>query len=217
MKMNFIRSLIRVLVPSFIKKPLKSYYKSRGTIRKAKKLLKSNNTIKLEIGSGPKTGTNGWATMDLCDGCDLYWDLNNKIPFPDNSLEMIYSSHVMEHFPYQDLVKMLSDCFRMLKSGGVYSACVPNARIFVEGYNNPEKFDKNFLSYKPGIISELKMDFLNYIFYLDGQHKYMFDEENLTNLLKKIGFVSVELRDFDPSLDLAERKHESLFVQGKKP
>ncbi len=214
--MQSIKSVFTSLIPSAVKEPLKTFLKSKITISKAQKLARKNDHIKLEIGSGPKYGSDGWVTMDICNGCDLFWDISKTIPFPDNSLDMIYSSHVMEHFDHASLVRLLSDCYRMLKPGGIYSACVPNARLYAEGYNNPEKFNKDFLTYKPAVFSDARMDILNYIFYMDGQHKYMFDEENLSNLLKQTGFTCVEIRDFDPTIDMPERKYESLFVQGKK-
>ena len=60
------------------------------------------------------------------------------------------------------------------------------------------------------------MDILNYLFYMDNQHRYMFDEENLEFVLQKAGFKSVKMRDFDPSIDLEERRDESLSMEAIK-
>ena len=51
---------------------------------------------------------------------------------------------------------------------------------------------------------------------MDGYHKYMFDEENLLAILTNIGFKNARLRDFDPSLDMEKRKHESIYAIAKK-
>ena len=61
------------------------------------------------------------------------------------------------------------------------------------------------------------MDVINYIAYMDGQHRYMFDEENLAHVLSVTGFTDVRIRDFDPSLDLPERRQGSIYVAGVKP
>lgn len=40
----------------------------------------------------------------------------------------------------------------------------------------------------------------------------MFDKENLINILKKIPFKIVNLRDFDESLDMKSRDFESIYT-----
>ena len=211
-KLHMRRFLISLFPPTF-----RTKVKTLMTRGKIKKLLRSGQPIRLEIGSGPKKSSKGWTTIDWCGGVDLRWNLMKKMPFPDNSVDVVYSSHVLEHFPYHSLVALLDDCFRILKPGGLMSICVPNARVYIEGYNNPEKFDRSILTYKPALFSDQRMDLLNYIFYMVDEHKYMFDEENLTYLLKKAGFISVEPRAFDQELDLKEREKESLFFKAIKP
>ena len=47
---------------------------------------------------------------------------------------------------------------------------------------------------------------------MDQQHKYMFDEENLLNILINVGFRSVKLRSFDPFID-SKKEILNLFMQ----
>lgn len=176
--------------------------------------------IKLELGSGIKQGTNGWITLDRFDGCDINWDLVLGIPFPDSSVSIIYSSHLLEHFTFKEIQKLLLECFRVLHPGGIFSIAVPNARLFIDAYlRNDEKFWYNLpLHYFPAYDNTNSLiDLINYIAYMDGHHKYMFDEDNLINILKSIGFINVRLRDFDSSIDSNERKHESIFAVANKP
>jgi predicted SAM-dependent methyltransferase len=124
---------------------------------------------------------------------------------------------VLEHFFYRDLIRLLVDCNRVLKPGGSFSACVPDAGIYVRAYITPNSFNRSFLAYKPAIVSDLKMDRLNYIAYMDGHHRFMFDEENLLRVLTEAGFTDVRRRDFNPALDKFERKYESIYATGTKP
>jgi len=181
------------------------------------KIQKNGGEIKLEIGSGPVKGNNGWLTLDLSNQSDLYWNLLEPLPFPDNSISVIYSSHVLEHFYYRDLMTLLKECFRVLKPDGLFDVCVPNASIYIRAYLHPEYFDTAFLAYKPAVVSELKMDIVNYIAYMDGNHRFMFDQENLLRVLSSAGFVDICQRDFNPKLDKGERKHESIYALGVKP
>src|SRR5262249_30283421 len=142
--------------------------------------------------------------------------------FPDESVQKIYSSHLLEHFCYRDLITLLADCHRILKPGGSFSACVPDASIYVRAYSDPNILDSEtddvwWRAFKPAIVSDLKMDRVNYIAYMDGDHRFMFDSENLLRLLTQAGFTDARSRDFDPALDKIERKYESIYATGTKP
>ena len=52
--------------------------------------------IKLELGAGSCKGQNGWTTIDLFGPeCDLNLDLLRPLPFDDDSVAEIYSSHFL--------------------------------------------------------------------------------------------------------------------------
>ena len=51
---------------------------------------------------------------------------------------------------------------------------------------------------------------------MGGEHKYMFDSENLINILKICGFNSAETRAFGHQLDLPGRDFESIYATAKK-
>ena len=188
--------------------------KSRLFIRK---ILKEKRDIHLEIGSGPKKGKNGWITLDICDGCDVIWNLSSGIPFPDNSISKIYNSHLLEHFYFKDIKNILNECLRVLIPGGEFNVAVPNARIYIDHYINKEPLDKQlYLSYEPAYYFNSYLDYVNYIAYMDDEHKFMFDEENMLAVLHNIGFKNERLREFDPQLDMESRRHESVFAIAHK-
>ena len=194
-----------------------NYRRSRRTRMSVGRLLHAGSEIKLEIGSGPVRGKNGWTTLDRSEESDLYWDLSETLPFPDNAVAMIYSSHVLEHFHYPELVRLLQDCRRIMKPGGTFSVCVPDASIYVQGYLNHQTFNRvEYFRYPPAVVSDARMDILNYIAYMDGHHRYLFDKENLARVLSHSGFTSVKIRDFDPTLDSEDRKYESIYALGVK-
>jgi predicted SAM-dependent methyltransferase len=195
----------------------KKRFKQRLAHAHASEFIRAMSEVKVELGAGPVKGKNGWITIDQCDEADINWDLNMPLPFPDESVSIIYSSHVLEHFLYRDLMRLLADCSRVLKPGGSFSVCVPDASIYVQAYLNPETFDRSFLAYKPAMVSDLKMDRLNYIAYMDGHHRFMFDAENLARVLTEAGLTDVRIRDFDFALDILERKYESIYAVGMKP
>lgn len=177
-------------------------------------LQKKFDGDKLEIGSGPVKRPQ-WVTLDMCKGADIFWDLRLPLPFSDDRFSFIYSSHVIEHFQYRQLDRLLREMHRILRPGGIMSICVPDARIYIDLYNT--KADPQvFLEYKPAVISKHSMDVLNYMFYMDGQHKMMFDPENLIYHLGMRGFVDCVERNFDGALDMVERRPTSFYVECRK-
>jgi predicted SAM-dependent methyltransferase len=185
--------------------------------QRGRKLQRSGEVLMLEIGSGGKKGTNGWTTVDVCRGCDIRWDLRRPLPLPENSVSKIYSSHFLEHLAYGDLLTLLQNLYYVMIAGGVFSASVPNARIFLDAYSHPDNFDASkYCAFAPAYHFNGKIDYVNYISYMDGQHRYMFDEENLITILGKSGFKNARVRDFDPLLDMESRRHESLYVEANK-
>ena len=199
-----------------IKKIILSYNKFLISKIKIYSLRKYKENIFIELGSGDRKGNNNWLTIDITKKCDIFWDLRNGIPFPNNSVNKIYSSHFFEHLTYQEGQKMLDECLRVLKPEGIFSICVPNARLYVDAYLSSE-FDTNkLIGHKPAFNNTSRIDYLNYTAYMDGEHKYMFDEENLIFILKSKGMKNVSIREFDPNLDLEVRDFESIYATAIK-
>ncbi len=189
--------------------------RNRQARRKIKRLLSERNEIRLEVGSGKKAGTDNWVTMDMEPEADICWDLSNGIPLPDGSVTMVYSSHFFEHLSFREAQIFLDECRRVLIPGGTFSICVPNARLYIEAYARGQSMEE-YLKYKPAVNNTTRIDCVNYMAYMDGHHKYMFDEENLIHILEAKGFLNVHLRPFDPGLDLADRDYESIYAEGKR-
>ena len=179
--------------------------------------LKRNENLVLELGSGDTKRERGWITVDFHEDCDIIHDLREDLPFPDNTFLNIYSSHVLEHFEHDDLIRLIKEIYRILKFKGIFRVCVPDASIYLDAYFNPEQFDAEFFChYRPAYHVYSKIDYVNYIAYMAGHHKIMFDRENLPRILRSVGFRTVEERAFDPRFDLAKRDYESIYFSAVK-
>src|SRR6185312_17075156 len=83
------------------------------------------NGLAMQLGSADKT-KEGWVNIDLSPAADLMLDLRDPLPFTDNTFKMIYSEHVLEHFDYPcDITRLLSECYRVLEPGGIFSLSIP--------------------------------------------------------------------------------------------
>jgi hypothetical protein len=104
-----------------------------------------------------------------------------------------------------------------MKIDGEFSVCVPNFRLYINAYIDGRIFKQRREWYQPALINTNSViDQLNYMMYMNGQHKYMFDEENLINTLLTAGFKKVNLREFDSMIDLSERDYESIYAVARK-
>lgn len=85
-------------------------------MRKLPKIDKKE--LKLEIGCGYKL-TPGFVGIDKRDcGQEIVWDVTEGIPLPDESVDMIISIHVMEHFDEEESKGLFREIYRVLKKGG---------------------------------------------------------------------------------------------------
>jgi glycosyltransferase involved in cell wall biosynthesis len=77
----------------------------------------------VELGGGinPKPGCN--INIDMEDG-NMKWDLNDGIPLPDNSVGVIWASHIIEHL--HDKHKIMTEIHRVLADGGWAFIQVPS-------------------------------------------------------------------------------------------
>lgn len=188
----------------------------------------------INLGSGPVKGENGWINIDLAPGADLSIDITRGLPFHDNQVTRIYTSHFLEHLYYPDLCSVLKECHRVLKPGCEISVCVPDARRFIDAYVKNDYVDvtvtggrkltvPTFLSHqKEGIYAKAlvatgsPIDWINYIAYSNAEHRYLFDKDNLLSHLTLAGFINANRRPFDPSIDKEYGKHTSIFAKAYK-
>jgi SAM-dependent methyltransferase len=82
--------------------------------------------IKLNLGCGAKK-RKGWVNCDFDKKMkpDKCFDLNDKWPFEDESVDEIYSSYVAEHV--RDINNFISETNRVLKRGGTYTVVIVNS------------------------------------------------------------------------------------------
>ena len=62
-------------------------------------------------------------------------DATKKIPLEANSVECIYTSHMLEHLSCDGASAFLIEALRILKKGGVLRIAVPDLRIVVNNYS----------------------------------------------------------------------------------
>lgn len=77
-----------------------------------------------------------WSNFDFVSHGDsvIAHNLYESLPLDDASVDVVYSSHVLEHFPKRYAVHFLRECFRVLKKDGVLRIVVPDLEQIVRNY-----------------------------------------------------------------------------------
>jgi predicted SAM-dependent methyltransferase len=171
----------------------------------------------LHIGCGQNIKP-GWVNVDLNDEADISLDAREALPFPNDSVRMIYSEHFFEHLSLAEGIRFLRECLRVLVPGGRLSLGVPNARFMMEDYarGDREKWVKLRDRYCYPKSCTTLMHIVNHFFRQGEEHKYAYDEETLLEVVRDCGFSNVHERFWDPALDLEDRRDGTLYIDGEK-
>ena len=91
----------------------------------------------LNLGCGPRYHADPvWTNIDFKSNSAsvIEHNLNRGIPFPDGVFDLVYHSNVLEHFAPSDGERLMRECFRVLKSGGICRVVVPDLENICREY-----------------------------------------------------------------------------------
>lgn len=166
-------------------------------------------------------------------GIDFAADLRYPLRIADNSFDGIICEHTLEHLTYDEVARLLKECHRVLKPGGILRIAVPDLSIFIHHYcaddrewfarweqlmfigsTDPERAKRRL---------QTPMEALSFVTQEYG-HVSSWDIETLSAYLGRSGFYSVTQRQFRKGacsellydLDSEDRKLVSLYVEAVK-
>ena len=147
-----------------------------------------NKPIKVQLGPGRAKYLDGWINVDanfISAKIDVWADLRDELPFRDNSVDVFYSHHVVEHLPDSLLSFHIDEMFRCLKKGGVIRIWGPNAEAaaqkLIEG-------DRNWFGDFPEKRESIGGRFANFIL-CAGDHRTILTFSYIQEIASAIGFV----------------------------
>ena len=96
---------------------------------------KTNPVKMLNLGCGTRYHPD-WVNLNFTStGPDVIaHNLYNGIPFNGESFEVVYHSHLLEHFPKNYAPTFLKECHRVLKPGGIMRIAVPDLEQIARSY-----------------------------------------------------------------------------------
>jgi len=106
------------------------------------------------------------------------------LPFEDKSFDLVYSSHVLEHFHRKDTLNVLKEWVRVLKDDGILRLSVPSFENLIKIYE---------LS---GSIENVTGPLMGGQTYDTNFHYNVFDKKYLKKLMEDAGLEAVHNWDY---------------------
>ncbi len=139
---------------------------------------------RLHLGCGTKH-IEGFTNIDIryLPGVDEVNNIRFLRNYKDNSVDLIYACHVLEHFSRWEYKNALTRWYEILKPGGVLRLAVPNFSAIASRY------------IQTGNLNEVMGLLYGGQDYDENYHYVTFDMNSLNNDLTSIGFKVV--REYD--------------------
>lgn len=154
-----------------------------------------------------------------------YANVTKHIPESQHSVDVLYTSHMLEHLDRNEANSFLKEARRVLTHGGIIRVAVPNIRFHIDNYLKSGDADSfiestHLTRRKPnGLLNKAR-----YLMIGDRNHQWMYDGKSLCLLLASAGFVNPRVMEagstsiINPGdLNLSERSPESVFVEAINP
>ena len=170
-RVNFHLKVIDATGVSFTKKPVQNSFEAKllpkswafpEKAESTKPPFSIARTLKprLNLGCGTQIHPE-WTNVDIMprDPGVINHDLNKRLPFEDESFEVVYHSHVLEHLTKEQGKAFVGECYRVLKPGGILRVVVPDletiARLYLENLDKAEAGDETASNRHEWMLLEL--------------------------------------------------------------
>lgn len=210
---------------------LRSYW---GRLRSRPLVIPSDRPTIVNLGCGLHP-TAGCINIDFFGTATAGYaaDLRHPLRINDNTIDGIFSEHTLEHLGFADAQKLLAECYRILKPGGLLRIIVPDVELFVRNYCTGDQrwFDgwaKLMFSESTDPLRRRRtlstpMEAISFITQEYG-HLSAWDYPTLACYLDRAGFSDIvragfgqgQRREVVLDLDEADRRYVSLYVEAIK-
>jgi predicted SAM-dependent methyltransferase len=146
----------------------------------------------------------------------MNFNLTKEMPFNNESIRYIYSSHFIEHLTLEEGLRLCKEAYRIMQEGGVFRVSFPDLRLGIENYvkgvideKGPDyKFFIERYKFKP------TPGMLIFEAWRHWGHKQMYDVFSMKILLKNAGFYKISEKTFRdssmPKIEELEPEHRRL-------
>ena len=168
--------------------------------------LKKHTNKKLHLGANKNI--KGFLNSQVTKNFPI--NITKKLPFDNNTFDLIFSTHVIEHIHRKQIEFFIKECFRILKPGGVNIICTPSIKKIAEiSYSNDKKlkttlFNRQNKWHNDDIKSgshQINLTMRNF------GHRFILDDEYCNWLSNKTGYSKFESIDINEIADESIKKY----------
>ena len=120
-------------------------------------------------------------------------DLTKPFPWANSSVDIVYSSHTLEHLNKNDGMNFLNECYRILKPGGCLRIVIPDLKPIIDKYLNNEISAIDFIEKLDVLYYDGPNIFKKFFsFFYSYPHKTMYDYESLSQIFINLGLKPIK-------------------------
>ena len=180
---------------------------------KIKNYYKNHDQIKLHFGGG-KDKLKDFLNTDVIGKIPV--DIAKKLPFPTDTVDVIYSCHVIEHLYHKQFRIFIKESHRILKKGGIHVIMTPSLTRLIDGlyYNKENKLE---LLRGHEKFAKIKLDpamIINWMPHLLYGHRFIHDLESINRVAKSAGYSIVRCVPFKDIPDAIVKEYA--FMREKR-
>lgn len=144
--------------------------------------------MKLHLGCG-RNAMRGWVNVDLDSPvADLHADLRRPLPFANDTFDLIFCEHFIEHITRDEAIRFLGECRRVLHRPGTLRLSTPDLRWLCAQYISGHLDEWVDVDWTPRTPCQLLNEGMR-----AWGHQFLYDRDELIDLLRQSGFD--EIRD----------------------
>ena len=187
--------------------------------RRINEFLRENEKINIQFGAGSgklseagKANLEGFLDTDIFG--DVPVDINFKLPFKNNSIDLIFNSHLIEHIYQRKMKSFLLESFRVLKVNSYLITATPSLeKISKILYGKDQK--KIRLIYKDHENSLMGKKptparIINSLTHINYGHKFLLDYLTFKDLATNAGFSTIKKIEIN---DMSDQTIKSYLKQ----
>ena len=156
--------------------------------------------VRLNLGSGA-TPLPGYENLDIKQGQPAYPLIQHSV----GSVDEVRASHILEHYPEAEAVKVVDEWARVLKVGGILKIAVPDFEWVVKQYGEPVD-DKRHALLRAFVMGGQTDEY--------DHHRSTWTRAKLTMLMESAGLR--EITDWKSEIEDCASLDVSLNLQGVK-
>lgn len=188
----------------------------------AREHLRGHASKKLHIGCGEHP-IPGWLNTDYQTWRKdvMLLDATRSFPFGDAVFDYIFTEHMIEHIPYVDALRMLTECRRVIKPSGRIRITTPDIAFLIDLYRSDRSaLQEDYIRWSFDARIEWSSDRSSCVvinnFVRDWGHQFIYDEGSLKHALMRAGFVGISRCRLNESEDplLRDLENETRMPPG---